>query len=69
MDVISDMVAKVWEVRVSAGEAVEEGDELLTLESMKMEIPVRAPAGGRVVAVNVATGETVGEGDVLLVID
>lgn len=68
MDVKSDMVANVWRVLVSEGDTVEEGQELVILESMKMEIPVTAPAAGKV-SRTVAEGIQVDEGDVLVAID
>jgi biotin carboxyl carrier protein len=51
------------------GATVEAGDELLVLESMKMEIPVEAPCGGRVSQLLVEEGQAVEEGDVLVVLD
>jgi len=58
----------VWQVVVEAGATVAEGDELVILESMKMEIPVVAPTGGTVVEVRVKPEDQVQEGDVLVVI-
>ncbi len=60
------MVGKVIEVLVRPGAAVAEEDELLILESMKMEIPVPAPAAGTVHEVHVSAGDTVQENDLLL---
>ena len=45
-EVRAEMVANVWKVVVAAGDAVEDGDTLVILESMKMEIPVIAEARG-----------------------
>jgi acetyl-CoA carboxylase biotin carboxyl carrier protein len=67
-EVLSEMVANVWKVVVKAGDAVAAGDPLVILESMKMEIPVEAPAGGTVTEVRVAEGGVVQEGDVIAVI-
>ncbi len=61
-----DMLATVWRVRVAAGDQVAAGDELIVLESMKMEIPVYAPANGVVASVLVAEGQSVDEGDPLV---
>jgi biotin carboxyl carrier protein len=63
------MVANVWKVVVSAGDAVSEGDPIVILESMKMEIPVEAPRSGTVTEVRVEEGGVVQEGDVIAVID
>ena len=68
-NVEAEMVANVWKVLVTPGAAVAEGDTLVILESMKMEIPVVAPQGGTVTAVNVTEGGVVQEGDVIAVVE
>ena len=68
-NVEAEMVANVWKVLVEAGASVNEGDTLVILESMKMEIPVVAPQSGTVTAVNVAEGGVVQEGDVIAVVE
>lgn len=68
-EVLSEMVANVWKVLVSSGDAVTEGDTLAILESMKMEIPVEAPESGTVKEVRVQEGGVVQEGDVIVVIE
>jgi acetyl-CoA carboxylase biotin carboxyl carrier protein len=68
-DVEAEMVANVWKVLVAPGAEVAEGDTLVILESMKMEIPVVAPQGGTVTAVNVVEGGVVQEGDVIAVVE
>lgn len=68
-EIQAEMVANVWKVLVSEGDAVQEGDTICILESMKMEIPVEATAAGVVAAVRVGAGGTVQEGDVIAVID
>jgi acetyl-CoA carboxylase biotin carboxyl carrier protein len=67
-EVRAEMVANVWKVVVGPGEAVAEGDTLVILESMKMEIPVLAETVGTVDQVLVSEGDVVQEGDVLVVI-
>ena len=64
----SDISGSVWKILKSPGEAVAAEEDLLLLESMKMEIPVAAPRAGTVQEVLFAEGEAVAEGDVLLVI-
>jgi acetyl-CoA carboxylase biotin carboxyl carrier protein len=65
----AEMPATVWQVRVQVGDQVDVDDELVVLESMKMEIPVGAPRSGVVTAVHVAASDRVTEGDPLADID
>ncbi len=65
MEVRAEMVANVWQVRAEVGQEVAEGDELVVLESMKMEIPVFAPHAGRVKAIHVSPDQVVQEGDLI----
>ena len=69
MEVRAEMVANVWKVVVSQGDSVEEGDTLVILESMKMEIPVLAEGHGTVSTLHVSEGDVVQEGDVIAVIE
>ena len=69
IQVLAEMVASVVAVLTPPGAAVETGDTLVVVESMKMEIPIVAPGAGTVAAVNVAVGDVIQEGDVLAVID
>ncbi|HKA68679.1 MAG TPA: biotin/lipoyl-binding carrier protein [Actinomycetes bacterium] len=68
-EIRAEMVANVWKVVVSEGDEVEEGDTLVILESMKMEIPVLAETSGRVTSLDVAEGDVIQEGDLIAVID
>lgn len=65
----SEVTGNVWKVEVEAGARVEEGDVLLILESMKMEIPVEAPAAGTVAEVLVAVEDSVAEDQVVAVLE
>ncbi|MFB9904823.1 biotin/lipoyl-binding carrier protein [Allokutzneria oryzae] len=67
-EIKAEMVANVWKVVVADGDTVEDGDTLVILESMKMEIPVVAEADG-VVTIKVAENDVVQEGDLIAVID
>jgi len=67
-EVRAEMVANVWKVVVAQGDAVEDGDTLVILESMKMEIPVVAEGSGTVSELRVNEGDVVQEGDVIAVI-
>ncbi|HEY8491008.1 MAG TPA: acetyl-CoA carboxylase biotin carboxyl carrier protein subunit [Dehalococcoidia bacterium] len=68
LEVRSPMVGRVVRVLVEPGAAVQAEDELLVLESMKMEIPVEAPRPGTVREVRVQVGDLVQENTVLLVL-
>ena len=63
------MVGRIIEVLVEAGAAVAEEDEVLVLESMKMQIPITAPRAATVREIRVKPGDTVQEGDVLLLLE
>jgi biotin carboxyl carrier protein len=63
------MVANVWKVLVSEGDHVDDGDTLVILESMKMEIPVLAEGAGTVSQLVVSEGQVVQEGDLIAVVD
>ena len=66
--VTAELVASVLSVSVQPGQRVEAGDELLLLDSMKMEIPVLADVAGVVTDVVVKAGDTVRDGDPRVVI-
>jgi biotin carboxyl carrier protein len=68
-EVRAEMVANVWKVLVAAGDSVEDGDTLVILESMKMEIPVIAEVSGTVAELRVNEGDVVQEGDIIAIID
>jgi biotin carboxyl carrier protein len=67
-EIKAELTGNVWKVKTEAGAQVAEEDELLVLESMKMEIPVTAPRAGTVTEVRVKEGEIVREGQVLVVL-
>jgi acetyl-CoA carboxylase biotin carboxyl carrier protein len=67
-EIRAEMVANVWKVIVTEGQPVAEGDTIIILESMKMEIPVLAESNGLVITVGVSEGDVVQEGDLLAVI-
>jgi biotin carboxyl carrier protein len=67
-EVRAEMVANVWKIVVSEGAAVAEGDTLVILESMKMEIPVLAEQSGTVTSLGVSEGDVVQEGDLIAVL-
>jgi acetyl-CoA carboxylase biotin carboxyl carrier protein len=64
-EVRAEMVANVWKVLVSEGDHVDDGDTLVILESMKMEIPVLAEESGTVTKMHVAEGDVVQEDELI----
>ena len=67
-EVRAEMVANVWKVVAAEGDQVADGDTLVILESMKMEIPVLAEDAGTITAMHVAEGDVVQEGDLIATI-
>lgn len=62
----SNMAGTVWKVLVKPGETVEAGQDVLILESMKMEIPITAESAGTVKSVTVKEGDFVNDGDLVV---
>ena len=69
MEVNSPVTGTVWKIEIGAGGRVQEGDVIMILESMKMEIPVEAEAAGIVQSLAVEPGVAVDEGQTLCVIE
>jgi acetyl-CoA carboxylase biotin carboxyl carrier protein len=67
-EVRAEMVANVWKVVAAEGDQVEDGDTLVILESMKMEIPVLAEEAGTLAKLHVTEGDVVQEGDLIATI-
>jgi len=59
----------VWRIRCELGQEVDEGDVLVVLEAMKMEMPIEADESGLVAEIRCREGQTVNEGDTLVVIE
>jgi acetyl-CoA carboxylase biotin carboxyl carrier protein len=68
-EVEAHITGTVWKIEVEVGDTVQEGDTVLILESMKMEMPVEAEDPGVVKEILVAEGESVSEGDTLVVLE
>jgi acetyl-CoA carboxylase biotin carboxyl carrier protein len=67
-NVEAHITGTVWKVEVSVGDQVDEGDTVVILESMKMEMPVEAEDAGTVTEIRCEEGQSVQEGDVLVVL-
>ena len=68
-DVEAHITGTVWKIECQIGQEVEEGDTLVILESMKMEMPVEAEDDGKVSEISCSEGQSVSEGDTLIVIE
>ena len=68
-EVEAHITGTVWKVEVEVGDSVSEGDTVVILESMKMEMPVEAEDAGTVVEICCEEGQAVNEGDTLVVLD
>lgn len=64
--VCSNMAGSVWKILVQADDQVEEGQDVVILESMKMEIPISAETSGTVKQIKINEGDFVNDGDVLI---
>jgi acetyl-CoA carboxylase biotin carboxyl carrier protein len=68
-EVAAHITGTVWKIEVAVGDTVEEGDAVVILESMKMEMPVEAEDPGVVTEILCTEGQSVSEGDTLVVLD
>ena len=64
-DVEAHITGTVWKIECQVGDSIEEGDTVVILESMKMEMPVEAPVAGTVQSIAVKEGQAVDEGAVV----
>ncbi len=69
IEVKTEITGNVWKIVKSVGDAVEEDEPIMILESMKMEIPVAAPEDGTVTEILTAEGDIVTEGQVVAKIE
>jgi len=68
-DILAPLSGNIWKITVEAGDAVEEEDEVLIIEALKMETPVYAPADGTVAKIHIKEGDAVEEEQVLMTIE
>ena len=68
-ELLAPLAGKVWDVLVEVGAKIEEDDEVLIIEALKMENTVYATSGGTVKEIKVKKGDSVEDGDVLIVIE
>ncbi|MCY8938449.1 acetyl-CoA carboxylase biotin carboxyl carrier protein subunit [Peribacillus frigoritolerans] len=65
----ASMAGSVWKIMANEGQSVTDGQDIIILESMKMEIPIAAEEAGTIKELKVNEGDFVNEGDVLAVIE
>lgn len=68
-EITSSMAGTVLNIMVGSGEEITAGQDVLMIESMKMEIPIESQIDGKVSEVKVNIGDFVNEGDVLLILE
>lgn len=68
-DIKAHITGTIWKIKANVGDKVDEGDVLIIIESMKMEMPIEAMDPGTVKEVRCKEGQPVSEGEVLMVID
>lgn len=64
-EIKAEMAATVWKIELAEGDTVAEGDVIMVLESMKMEIPIEAEASGTITRIAVQPGDSIDDGQVL----
>jgi len=65
----TDVTGSVWKIVTTVGQQLAPGDTVMLIESMKMEIPVVAEEGGRIVEFRYAEGESIIEGEVVAILE
>lgn len=68
-EIMANMAGSIWQIHVNVGDKVSMGQEIVIIESMKMEIPIATESAGIVKEVKMAEGDFVNEGDVIIVIE
>jgi acetyl-CoA carboxylase biotin carboxyl carrier protein len=68
-DVEAHITGTVWKIECKVGDEVEEGDTVVILESMKMEMPVEAEDAGTIKEILCEEGQAVNEGDTLVILE
>jgi acetyl-CoA carboxylase biotin carboxyl carrier protein len=67
--VVANMAGTVINVLVAPGDQVGEGQDVIVLESMKMEVPIQAESAGKVVEIKANIGDFVNDGDIIVVLE
>jgi len=68
-EIEAHITGTVWKIEVAVGDNISDGDTVVILESMKMEMPVESEDDGKVAEIRCEEGQSVQEGDVLVVLE
>ncbi len=68
-EILAPLAGKIITLNIKQDSTVEEDDEILILEAMKMETPIYAPCDGKIISINVKEGDEVDEDDLIAVIE
>ncbi len=68
-DIEAHITGTIFKIEKQVGDSVSEGDEVIILESMKMEIPLESPIAGKVTEIKVEEGQAVDEGQVVAIVE
>ena len=68
-EIKAPLTGTVWKIETKVGDALDEDDVIMILESMKMEIPVETPVDGELLEIRVKEGDSVQEGQVLAIVE
>ena len=68
-EILSEVIGSVWKIEKAQGDSVAEGELIMILESMKMEIPVDAPKAGKVTKILVSKDDVVSENQVVAIME
>lgn len=68
-EIKAHITGTIWKIPVTEGQEIEEGDTLVIIESMKMEMPIEAEDDGKVLEIKAQEGQPVNEGDVLMIVE
>jgi acetyl-CoA carboxylase biotin carboxyl carrier protein len=69
IELIAEVTGTVWKIERAVGDRLAEGDPLVIVESMKMEIPIEAPCAGKLIELRCAETEPVQEGEVVAIVE
>jgi len=69
IELLVEVTGTVWKIERAVGDRIAEGDSVIIVESMKMEIPVEAPCAGKLLEIRCVEGGPVQEGEVVAIVE